>query len=116
MVGRDVELADVEKEHDAVLWALGCWTGRGVPLEGWDETPNCVSAVKFLEQFNEGEMKYTGKKVLCIGGGDTSIDVVSVSRRIGTLADLTAKTLKMWLMLLKVHMLTTIHLRMFLVN
>ncbi|NOQ89636.1 MAG: 4Fe-4S dicluster domain-containing protein, partial [Gammaproteobacteria bacterium] len=86
-VGRDVELADVEKEHDAVLWALGCWTGRGVPLEGWDETPNCVSAVKFLEQFNKGEMKYTGKKVLCIGGGDTSIDVVSVSRRIGTLAD-----------------------------
>ena len=86
-VGRDVELADVEKEHDAVLWALGCWTGRGVPVEGWDETPNCVSAVKFLEQFNKGEMKYTGKKVLCIGGGDTSIDVVSVSRRIGTLAD-----------------------------
>jgi len=86
-VGRDVELADVEKEFDAVLWALGCWTGRGVPLEGWDETPNCVSAVKFLEQFNKGEMKYTSKKVLCIGGGDTSIDVVSVSRRIGTLAD-----------------------------
>ncbi len=88
-VGRDVELADVEKEHDAVLWALGCWTGRGVPLEGWEETPNCVSAVKFLEQFNKGEMKYTGKKVLCIGGGDTSIDVVSVSRRIGTSPDST---------------------------
>ncbi|NOQ68662.1 MAG: 4Fe-4S dicluster domain-containing protein, partial [Gammaproteobacteria bacterium] len=79
------------KEHDAVLWALGCWTGRGVPVEGWDETPNCVSAVKFLEQFNKGEMKYTAKKVLCIGGGDTSIDVVSVSRRIGTLADYNEK-------------------------
>ncbi len=87
-VGRDVSVAELEKDYDAVLWALGCWTGRGVPLEGWDETPNCVSAVKFLEQFNLGEMKYTGKKVLCIGGGDTSIDVVSVSRRIGTLADL----------------------------
>ncbi len=86
-VGRDVSVAEIEKEYDAVLWALGCWTGRGVPLEGWDETPNCVSAVKFLEQFNKGEMKYTAKKVLCIGGGDTSIDVVSVSRRIGTLAD-----------------------------
>ena len=86
-VGRDVSLEEVEKEFDAVLWALGCWTGRGVPVEGWDDTPNCVSAVKFLEQFNKGEMKYTGKKVLCIGGGDTSIDVVSVSRRIGTLAD-----------------------------
>jgi len=86
-VGRDVSVEDVEKEFDAILWALGCWTGRGVPVEGWDDTPNCVSAVKFLEQFNKGEMKYTGKKVLCIGGGDTSIDVVSVSRRIGTLAD-----------------------------
>ena len=90
-VGRDVSLEDVEKEFDAVLWALGCWTGRGVPVEGWDETPNCVSAVKFLEQFNKGEMKYTAKKVLCIGGGDTSIDVVSVSRRIGTLADYSEK-------------------------
>ncbi len=86
-VGRDVSVEEIEKEFDAVLWALGCWTGRGVPLKGWEETPNCVSAVKFLEQFNKGEMKYTGKKVLCIGGGDTSIDVVSVSRRIGTLAD-----------------------------
>jgi NADPH-dependent glutamate synthase beta subunit-like oxidoreductase len=86
-VGVDVSVEELEKEFDAVLWALGCWTGRDLPLEGWDETPNCVSAVKFLEQFNKGEMKYTSKKVLCIGGGDTSIDVVSVSRRIGTLAD-----------------------------
>ncbi len=86
-VGRDVSVEELEKEFDAVLWALGCWTGRGVPLEGWDETPNCISAVKFLEQFNKGEMKYTAKKVLCIGGGDTSIDVVSVSRRIGTIPD-----------------------------
>ncbi len=90
-VGRDVSVEELEKEYDAVLWALGCWTGRGVPLEGWDETPNCVSAVKFLEQFNLGEMKYTGKRVLCIGGGDTSIDVVSVSRRIGTLPDYNEK-------------------------
>ena len=83
-VGTDVSVEDLENEYDAVLWAIGCWTGRDLPLEGWDETPNCVSAVKFLEQFNKGEMKYTAPRVLCIGGGDTSIDVVSVSRRIGT--------------------------------
>ncbi len=90
-VGSDISVAELEKEYDAVLWALGCWTGRGLPVEGWDETPNCISAVKFLEQFNKGEMKYTGKRVLCIGGGDTSIDVVSVSRRIGTIADYNEK-------------------------
>ncbi|MEN8801163.1 MAG: FAD-dependent oxidoreductase, partial [Thiogranum sp.] len=38
-------------------------------------------------QFNLGEMKYTANKIVCVGGGDTSIDVVSVSRRIGTLKD-----------------------------
>ena len=88
-VGKDVAVADLEKEYDAILWAMGCKKGRGLPLEGWDETPNCVSAVEFLEQFNKGEMKYTANKVLCVGGGDTSIDVVSVSRRIGTLKNLT---------------------------
>jgi NADPH-dependent glutamate synthase beta subunit-like oxidoreductase len=84
-VGRDVSVADLEKEYDAILWALGCWTGRGLPVEGWNETPNCVSAVEFLEQFNMGKMHYTANRIVCVGGGDTSIDVVSVSRRIGTL-------------------------------
>jgi len=86
-VGKDVSVEQLEKDYDAILWALGCWTGRGLPVEGWEETPNCVSAVEFLEQFNLGEMKYTANKIVCVGGGDTSIDVVSVSRRIGTLKD-----------------------------
>jgi NADPH-dependent glutamate synthase beta subunit-like oxidoreductase len=87
-VGKDVAVADLEKEYDAVLWALGCKTGRGLFLDEWEGTPNCVTAVDFLEQFNKGEMKYTGNKIVCVGGGDTSIDVVSVSRRIGTLKDM----------------------------
>jgi NADPH-dependent glutamate synthase beta subunit-like oxidoreductase len=86
-VGDDVSVEQLEKDYDAILWALGCWTGRGLPVEGWEDTPNCVSAVEFLEQFNLGEMKYTANKIVCVGGGDTSIDVVSVSRRIGTLKD-----------------------------
>ncbi|MEN8761044.1 MAG: NAD(P)-binding protein, partial [Thiogranum sp.] len=86
-VGKDVSVEQLEKDYDAILWALGCWTGRGLPVEGWEDTPNCVSAVEFLEQFNLGEMKYTANKIVCVGGGDTSIDVVSVSRRIGTLKD-----------------------------
>ncbi|VAW63535.1 Protein similar to glutamate synthase [NADPH] small chain, clustered with sulfite reductase [hydrothermal vent metagenome] len=87
-VGKDVPVADLEKDYDAVLWALGCKKGRGLFIEDWKDVPNCVTAVDFLEQFNKGEMKYTGKKIVCVGGGDTSIDVVSVSRRIGTLKDM----------------------------
>jgi NADPH-dependent glutamate synthase beta subunit-like oxidoreductase len=83
-VGVDVAVADVEKEYDAILWALGCQNGRDLPVDGWKGTPNCVSGVAFLKAFNEGRMKVTGKNVVCIGGGDTSIDVISVTRRLGT--------------------------------
>ncbi len=82
-VGRDVSVADLERDYDAILWALGCQSGRGLPIPNWDEAANCLSGVAFLKAFNEGRMKVTGKKVVCIGGGDTSIDVVSVTRRIG---------------------------------
>jgi len=82
-VGKDVSIEDVEKEFDALLWALGCQSGRGLPVPGWKGTPNCVSGVAFLKAFNEGRMKVTADKLVCIGGGDTSIDVVSVARRLG---------------------------------
>ena len=81
-VGRDVSVEDIEKEFDAILWALGCQAGRGLPVEGGD-APNCVSGVKFLEAFNTGRLQVTTDRVVCVGGGDTSIDVVSVARRLG---------------------------------
>ncbi len=82
-VGTDVTVESLEQDYDAVLWALGCQAGRGLPVPGWAGTPNCVSGVAFLKAFNEGRMKVTTDKVVCVGGGDTSIDVVSVSRRLG---------------------------------
>jgi len=82
-VGTDVSVEELEKDYDAILWALGCWSGRGLFLDEWEGTPNCVSGVAFLKAFNEDRMKVTAKKVVCVGGGDTSIDVVSVARRLG---------------------------------
>jgi glutamate synthase (NADPH) small chain len=82
-VGVDVTIEQLEKDYDAVLWAIGCQSGRGLPVPGWEGTPNCVSGVAFLKAFNEGRMKVTADKVVCVGGGDTSIDVVSVARRLG---------------------------------
>jgi len=82
-VGTDVTIEQLESDYDAVLWAIGCQSGRGLPVPGWKDTPNCVSGVAFLKAFNEGRMKVTADKVVCVGGGDTSIDVVSVARRLG---------------------------------
>jgi len=86
-VGKDVSVEDVEKEFDAVLWALGCQSGRGLPVDGGD-APNCVAGVKFLEAFNTGRLQVTADRVVCVGGGDTSIDVVSVARRLGRIEKL----------------------------
>lgn len=89
-VGRDVSMEDVEKEFDAVIWALGCQSGRSLPVPNGD-APNCVSGVKFLEAFNKGLLKVAADRVVCVGGGDTSIDVVSVARRLGKIDKLEAE-------------------------
>ena len=83
-VGKDVSLEEIDKEYDAVIWAVGLQNGRALPLEGWADASNCVDAVAYLKAYNQGRMKVTANKIVCIGGGDTSIDVVSVARRIGT--------------------------------
>ena len=81
-IGKDISMEKIEKDYDAVIWAVGCKSGRPIPVKNAD-APNCVSGVGFLEAFNKGDMQVTTNRVVCIGGGDTSIDVVSVARRLG---------------------------------
>ena len=82
-VGQDVSLEELEKDYDAIVWAVGCQTGRALPVPGGD-APNCIAGVRFLSAFNTGRLKVLPTdKIVCVGGGDTSIDVVSVARRLG---------------------------------
>jgi len=85
-IGKDISVESLEKDYDAVLWAIGCWTGRELPVPNSD-APNCISAIKYLEAFAQKRLHVTTKKVVCVGGGDTSIDVVCSSRRMGTLKE-----------------------------
>ncbi len=81
-IGQDISVADLEARYDAVFWAIGAQKGRGLPVPGWD-APNCLTGVDFLESFNSGWMFSTAKRIVVVGGGDTSIDVASVARRLG---------------------------------
>jgi glutamate synthase (NADPH) small chain len=81
-VGRDISLEQLEADFDAIFWAIGAQKGRGLPIPGWG-AENCVSGVEFLDDFNRGLLLSTAKRIVVIGGGDTSIDVASVARRIG---------------------------------
>jgi dissimilatory sulfite reductase flavoprotein subunit len=85
-VGRDVALKDLEAQFDAVLIAIGCKAGRPLPVPGAD-APNVISGVAFLEAFNQGRLQTVSGRVVVVGGGDTSVDVVSVARRLGYIED-----------------------------
>jgi thioredoxin reductase/Pyruvate/2-oxoacid:ferredoxin oxidoreductase delta subunit len=42
-----------------------------------------VTAASFLKAFNDGRLQHVGKRVVVVGGGDTSIDVATIARRLG---------------------------------
>lgn len=81
-IGTDITLAQIEAEFDAVFLGLGAQSGRPLPVEGSD-APNVVTATAFLKAFNDGRMQHVGRRVVVVGGGDTSIDVATVARRLG---------------------------------
>ena len=81
-IGTDITLEQLRADFDAVFLGLGAQSGRPLPVEGAD-APNCVTATVFLKAFNDGRMLHVGKRVVVVGGGDTSIDVATVARRLG---------------------------------
>ena len=89
-VGKDVKGAQILKEYDAVVLAIGAMQPRDLPVEGRD-SKGVHFAMEFLKQQNkvirgdkfdaETEISATGKNVLVIGGGDTGSDCVGTSIR-----------------------------------
>jgi NADPH-dependent glutamate synthase beta subunit-like oxidoreductase len=81
-IGTDVTMDQIRADFDAVFLGLGAQAGRPLPVDGSD-APNVVTATAFLKAFNDGRMRHVGKRVVVVGGGDTSIDVATVARRLG---------------------------------
>ena len=85
-IGTDVTLAQLRADFDALFLGLGAQAGRALPIEGdaaANAAPNIVTATAFLKAFNDGRLKHVGKRVVVVGGGDTSMDVATVARRLG---------------------------------
>lgn len=82
-VGEDITTETLEQDFDAIFWALGAQSGRPLPIDGWEGTENCINGIEFLDAFNHGYVLGTARKVVVVGGGDTSVDVASVARRLG---------------------------------
>ncbi len=85
-IGRDVKMEDIRRDYQAVFLGLGAQSGRALPVPD-TVAPNVVTATAFLKAFNDGRLRFVGKKVAVVGGGDTSIDVATVARRLGHIRD-----------------------------
>lgn len=81
-VGVDIPLDQLKREFDAVFVGIGAQSGKPLGIPG-DEAPNCLSGIDFLRAFNDGRLRYVGKRVIVVGGGDTAMDVAAVARRLG---------------------------------
>jgi glutamate synthase (NADPH) small chain len=93
-VGRDVTLAGLRADHDAVLLACGALAGRDVPETPGRALDGVHLAMEHLVASNRvigGEAGSTpidaaGKHVIIIGGGDTAADCLGVAHRQGAAA------------------------------
>jgi glutamate synthase (NADPH/NADH) small chain len=94
-IGRDVAVADLEAQYDAIALAGGAEKPRDLPIPG-RELDGIHFAMDFLPQQNRRNAEEPldnvkpilagGKHVVVIGGGDTGSDCIGTSNRQGALS------------------------------
>ena len=83
-VGRDVSIAQLEKDFDAIFIGIGFGGGLKLNIPGAD-LPQVLTALDFIEQIHTRPPAEVplGKRIGVIGGGNTAIDAVTQARRLG---------------------------------
>ena len=81
-LGKDVFLADLSRDYDAVYLAIGAQNAVPMPVPGSD-LQGCYLGVDFLKAHAKGHTPVTGKKVAIVGGGNTAIDCARTCIRLG---------------------------------
>ena len=74
--------ADLRKDYDAVLMAIGGHKGVRLPMEG-SSLEGVILNVDFLKNCGMGKATGMGKKVIVLGGGNVAFDCARSAKRLG---------------------------------
>jgi glutamate synthase (NADPH/NADH) small chain len=84
-IGSAITMADLERDYDAVLVAVGLQQGRSTRIPGSDH-PQVQSAVSLLRMITLSEVFEVPRRAVVIGGGNVAMDIArSLARKQKTL-------------------------------
>ena len=83
-IGQDISVADLETNYDAIFLGLGLGGANRLGIPG-EDLPEVVDALDFIEWIHTRPLHEVplGRRVAVLGCGNTAIDAVSQSKRLG---------------------------------
>ena len=81
-LGENLQLEELEKEFDAVAIAVGCWKASGMRCEGEELVTQGIDFLRNVAM-NDNKAPNPGK-VVVVGGGNTAMDCLRTSVRLGS--------------------------------
>ncbi len=83
-IGRDISFEKLEKDFEAIFIGVGLGETWAMNIPG-EDLHGVVGALEFIEPTKSLPLSQVaiGRRVACIGAGNTAIDVVTAARRLG---------------------------------